>query len=303
MRRWMLVGLAAVLLVAGSSAGASAANQWPATPVAGAATRASKAVWSVQANGVVAVDRSAFYGDAHRQQLAQPITGMAVTPTGKGYWLVASDGGVFAYGDARFFGSMAGRHLNAPIVGIASSKYGGGYWLVAADGGIFTFGTAPFLGSLGGLHLVQPIIGISALRSGAGYRLVARDGGVFTFGEAVFWGSLGGRGITDVVGIAQTPTGNGYWILRKFGGTAPTSQSCMQLPCPGPSVANFGDARNLPGPSFASDADVLGTGRGYDTDFTRDPVVAIVGNPVRQGYAILRANRSQFGWAGAMVGT
>ena len=29
-------------------------------------------------------------------------SGMAATPDGKGYWLVASDGGIFSYGDAQF---------------------------------------------------------------------------------------------------------------------------------------------------------------------------------------------------------
>jgi hypothetical protein len=31
---------------------------------------------------------------------------MAPTPGGRGYWLVAADGGVFAFGDARFCGSL-----------------------------------------------------------------------------------------------------------------------------------------------------------------------------------------------------
>jgi hypothetical protein len=31
--------------------------------------------------------------------------GMAATPTGKGYWLVAADGGIFTFGDAVFAGS------------------------------------------------------------------------------------------------------------------------------------------------------------------------------------------------------
>ena len=35
-----------------------------------------------------------------------PIVGMAATPTGDGYWLAASDGGVFGFGDAAFHGSM-----------------------------------------------------------------------------------------------------------------------------------------------------------------------------------------------------
>jgi hypothetical protein len=46
---------------------------------------------------------------------------MAATPDGKGYWLVASDGGIFAFGDARFYGSMGGTHLNRPVVAMVSA--------------------------------------------------------------------------------------------------------------------------------------------------------------------------------------
>jgi hypothetical protein len=52
--------------------------------------------------------------------------GVAATPTGKGYWLVAADGGVFAYGDATFAGSLGATHLNAPIVGVAATPGVGG---------------------------------------------------------------------------------------------------------------------------------------------------------------------------------
>ena len=76
----------------------------------------------------------------------QPIVGMAATPDGKGYWLVASDGGVFAFGSARFFGSTGAIHLNQPIVGMAAARDGKGYWLVARDGGVFAFGSAKFAG-------------------------------------------------------------------------------------------------------------------------------------------------------------
>ena len=45
----------------------------------------------------------------HREHPSQPaIVGMALTPSGNGYWLVASDGGIFSYGDAKFAGSMGG---------------------------------------------------------------------------------------------------------------------------------------------------------------------------------------------------
>jgi hypothetical protein len=52
-------------------------------------------------------------------KLNRPIVSMITTPFVKGYWLVASDGGIFNFGDARFLGSTADRHLNRPIVGIA----------------------------------------------------------------------------------------------------------------------------------------------------------------------------------------
>jgi len=75
---------------------------------------------------------------------------MAATPDGKGYWLVASDGGIFNYGDATFEGSTGSLQLNKPIVGMAATPDGKGYWLVASDGGIFTYGDATFDGSLAG---------------------------------------------------------------------------------------------------------------------------------------------------------
>jgi hypothetical protein len=52
-------------------------------------------------------------------RLNKPIVGMASTPTGRGYWFVASDGGLFSFGDTRFFGSLGSRPLPAPVVGLA----------------------------------------------------------------------------------------------------------------------------------------------------------------------------------------
>jgi adhesin/invasin len=82
--------------------------------------------------------------------LNKPIVQMAATPDGKGYWLVASDGGIFSYGDASFYGSTGALVLNKPIVGMASTPDGEGYWLVASDGGIFSYGDAAFYGSVAG---------------------------------------------------------------------------------------------------------------------------------------------------------
>jgi hypothetical protein len=145
---------------------------------------------------------------------------MAPTPTGAGYWLVASDGGIFAFGDARFRGSTGGIRLNRPVVGMASTPTGDGYWLVASDGGIFAFGGARFYGSTGGIRLAQPIIAMSPTSSGHGYWMVASDGGIFNYGDAPFYGSASGTG-ARVVGMATGTGGNYDDPLRSVTGLTP----------------------------------------------------------------------------------
>ncbi|HVX20199.1 MAG TPA: polysaccharide deacetylase family protein [Acidimicrobiales bacterium] len=152
------------------------------------------------------------------QTLAARMVGMAATPSGQGYWLVAADGGVFTFGDAGFDGSMGGRPLDQPIVGMAADPDGAGYWEVAGDGGIFAFGSAPFDGSMGGRPVDQPIVGMAADPLG-GYWEVAGDGGVFAFGGAPFYGSTGGIHLNQpIVGMAATPSGGGYWLVAADGG-------------------------------------------------------------------------------------
>jgi hypothetical protein len=159
-----------------------------------------------------------FLGDLSTTRLNQPIVGMAKTPDGGGYWMVASDGGIFAFGDAGFYGSAGNLVLNQPIVGMATTPDGGGYWLVAADGGIFAYGDAGFHGSMGGKPLNKPIVGIAASQSG-GYWLVASDGGIFAFGGAPFYGSTGNLTLNKpVVGMTTSPSGRGYWFVASDGG-------------------------------------------------------------------------------------
>ena len=148
-------------------------------------------------------------------------TSVKVSPVPtRGYWLVASDGGIFAFGDAGFYGSTGGQALNQPIVGMAATPDGKGYWLVASDGGIFAFGDAAFYGSTGAAPLNQPIVGIAVTPDGKGYWLVASDGGIFAFGDAAFYGSTGGTPLNQpIVGMAATPDGAGYRMVATDGGT------------------------------------------------------------------------------------
>jgi hypothetical protein len=81
-------------------------------------------------------------GPASATTVNAPPVAMIGTPTGAGYWLAASDGGIFSFGDAQYYGSMGGKPLNAPVVGIAATPDGKGYWEVASDGGIFSGGLA-----------------------------------------------------------------------------------------------------------------------------------------------------------------
>lgn len=197
-----------------------------------------------------------------------PIVGMVSTPSGQGYWLVASDGGVFAFGDAGFFGSMGGTPLNKPIVGMAASPFGSGYWLVASDGGVFAFGNAGFYGSLGDVALNAPIVGIAPSPLGLGYWLVASDGGVFAFGDAGYFGSLGGTPLNKpIVGMAASPFGNGYWLVAGDGG-----------------VFAFGTAR-----FYGSMGDVV----------LARPIVGIAAAPFGLGYWLVASDGGLFGFGDA----
>ena len=160
-----------------------------------------------------------FYGSTASVLNTQPVTAMAATPDGQGYWETASDGGVFAFGDAGFYGSMGAVRLNAPVTAMAATPDGGGYWLAASDGGVFAFGDAGFYGSMGAVRLNAPVTAMAATPDGRGYWLAASDGGVFAFGDAGFYGSGAAiPGIRSVVGIARSPDGLGYWLAAADGG-------------------------------------------------------------------------------------
>jgi hypothetical protein len=168
--------------------------------------------------------------------------GVDRTVTGRGNWVVASDGGIFSYGDAQFYGSTGRMKLNQPIVGMAATPTGRGYWLVASDGGVFSFGDAQFFGSTGGFRLNRPVVNIAATPTGRGYWLVASDGGVFSFGDAQFFGSTGSIKLRSPISdLAPSPSGRGYRFVATDGG-----------------VFSFGDAPFLGSAAGRANGFVLG---------------------------------------------
>ena len=48
---------------------------------------------------------------------------------------------------------------------------------------------------------------------------MAADGGIFNYGNAAFYGSTGSIQLNKpVVGMASSPSGNGYWLVASDGG-------------------------------------------------------------------------------------
>ena len=66
--------------------------------------------------------------------------GITGTPDGKGYWLVAADGGVFVFGDAGFYGSTGTNPPANPVIGLVRAPDGKGYSIVTLGGGLTQFG-------------------------------------------------------------------------------------------------------------------------------------------------------------------
>jgi uncharacterized protein YkwD len=114
-------------------------------------------------------------------RLNKPIVGMAPRPDGKGYGLVASDGGIFAF-NAPFLGSMGGTPLNRPVVGMARVPGKYAYTLVASDGGLFRFGHgAPFYGSAANACQTAPAVGVATSRGARGYWISFADARTYAF--------------------------------------------------------------------------------------------------------------------------
>ncbi|MGE3833752.1 MAG: peptidoglycan-binding protein [Acidimicrobiia bacterium] len=201
----LLGGVAAMLVVT-----------WLHPGPAGGATTTRLATDPAAPNSVTAYGAATDFGSPAGQPLAAAIVGIAATPDGGGYWLVAADGGVFAYGTAAFHGSLGNLHLNQPIVGIAATPDGGGYWLVAADGGVFAHGTAIYRGAPTEEGAPDtPVVGMAASPDGDGYWLAERGGlvhafGVDDLGSAAEPPAFAVRGTT----VAVASRADGYWLAH-----------------------------------------------------------------------------------------
>src|SRR5260221_240671 len=94
-----------------------------AAPILGMAQTTTKGGYWLVGNdgGIFACGNAPFHGSTGAIHLAQPIVGIARTPSGNdGYWMVAADGGVFSFGTASYKGSAAGRAPVGTVVGLSA---------------------------------------------------------------------------------------------------------------------------------------------------------------------------------------
>ena len=150
------------------------------------------------------------------QPLNKPMVGMAATPDGQGYWLVASDGGIFSLRRRRLLRlDAAASRSTSPSSAWRPppTARATGWWPPTAASS--PTATPPSTARRGGQPLNQPIVGMAATPDGRGYWLVASDGGIFSYGDALFYGSTGGLRLNKpVVGMAATPDGLGLLARR-----------------------------------------------------------------------------------------
>jgi hypothetical protein len=148
---------------------------------------------------VFAFGDAAFYGSMGATHLVAGVVGMASTGDGKGYWMVAGDGGVFAFGDAVFYGSLANdKSLPDPIAGIATTPDHDGYWMVGNDGSVYDFGDAQGFGSTATTKPLAPVAAITPTPDGKGYWLLEPADWSYSFSAASPYSLVNSAAITAV---------------------------------------------------------------------------------------------------------
>jgi hypothetical protein len=112
--------------------------------------------------------------------LNKPVVGLAPTADGKGYDMVAADGGIFAFGDAVFYGSLGGIPLSRPVVAIAGTPDGKGYWFTDDNGAVSAFGDATYWGSAPQV-LTKPVVGMADAQGTGTFSSLAYPSGSYGY--------------------------------------------------------------------------------------------------------------------------
>ena len=200
-------------------------------PVVGIAPTGSRTgYWLVAADGGIFAFNTGFYGSipglgfnpagsglAH--SLNDPIVAMVPSATGRGYFMVASDGGVFAFGDAHFAGSCPGiGGCVGAAVAVVPDATGNGYWVITKAGYVYGFGDAGYFGAPGPQS--SPTTSAVPTPDGRGYYIIDGAGQVFAYGDATWLGGTpagSADGLDPATAIFANADGSGYWITTALG--------------------------------------------------------------------------------------
>jgi hypothetical protein len=211
------------------------ANLQLQSPVIGIAPTADRGgYWLVASDGgVFAFGDAGFYGSIPGlglspvdspvlPRLNAPIVGIVPSYDGRGYFLVANDGGVFAFGDAKFEGSCPGigECFSSGIADVMTDGSGNGYWVVSYSGDVHAFGDAINYGGPAS-YLPYATVVRSAVRtpSGNGYWILFSDSEIYSYGDATYLGSPFGQIVfsNPTSAIFATSDGSGYWVTTANG--------------------------------------------------------------------------------------
>jgi hypothetical protein len=237
------------------------------SPIAGIAPTADNGgYWLVAKDGGVFAYGDASYvgslpaagigpvGASSGHHLSASIVGIVPTPDGKGYLMVAKDGGVFAFGNAHFEGSCASiGGCDAPAVAVVPDATGNGYWLLLSNCDMVPFGDAPKItdNNCESSAVANQLVATSAARTpdGRGYWVLLDNGTTFPEGDAKLLGSWDSKKMTTTrnraVAIVPTADGGGAWVVLANGivdpfGDAPSLGDLDGTPLSAPITAAAG---------------------------------------------------------------
>ncbi|HXY26956.1 MAG TPA: Ig-like domain repeat protein [Acidimicrobiales bacterium] len=209
----------------------SMGGKWLQRPVVGLTPTFDRGgYWLVASDGgVFSFGDTTFYGSIPGlginpagsglpHSLNAPIVGIVPSVTERGYFMVASDGGVFAFGDAHFAGSCPGvGGCVGTAVAVMPTPTGRGYWVATSTGAVYSFGDAQYYG--GGTPQATPVVGAEATPDGRGYWLLYANGTVGSYGDALYLGAPSGYVNTynPATAIFSTADGHGYWVAAARG--------------------------------------------------------------------------------------
>jgi hypothetical protein len=192
---WQITATGTVYAFGDATTGTSIS---PACPITGAVGNPSGGYYGYTACGNVYNGGGATWYGSEAGQISN-AAGLAVTPDGRGYWLITATGTVYAFGDATTGTSVSPACSIIGAVGDPS----GGYWAYSACGNIYNEAGAPWYGSEAGN--ITNGAGLAAAPDGGGYWLITSGGTVYAYGDAT-----GGTSVTSsssVTGATGSPAG------------------------------------------------------------------------------------------------